>query len=290
MSREGEQAVPHDEKSVTSFPERIEESPHDWLSRIGRIFAEFGTKTQDSGNVSYGVQIGEARYFVKTAGDPNNPAPYLAHGDRVALLRNAVRVAGSCSHPALPTLHYVIESPIGPMLVYDWRDGELIHVPSKSRNDLQSSYQRFRHLPPDLILNALDTLYDLHRELARLGWVAADFYDGSLLYDFATHRLSVIDLDNYHQGPFQNTMGRMFGSSRFMAPEEFELGATIDERTNVFEMGRAAALLLGDGTLSRAAFRGPVSLHRVIVRACEAEPAARFASMAEFHDAWLSAR
>ncbi len=33
-------------------------------------------------------------------------------------------------------------------------------------------------------------------------------------------------------------MGRMFGSTRFMASEEFELGALIDEQTNVFVMGR----------------------------------------------------
>ena len=43
----------------------------------------------------------------------------------------------------------------------------------------------------------------------------------------------------------------MFGSSRFMAPEEFERGALIDERTNVFTMGRTAAVLLADGTLHR---------------------------------------
>ena len=28
------------------------------------------------------------------------------------------------------------------------------------------------------------------------------------------------------------------GSSRFMSPEEFELNAIIDERTNVFNMGQ----------------------------------------------------
>ena len=40
-------------------------------------------------------------------------------------------------------------------------------------------------------------------------------------------------------------MGRLWGSSRFMSPEEFELNATIDERTNVFNMGAMAFSLLG---------------------------------------------
>ena len=35
----------------------------------------------------------------------------------------------------------------------------------------------------------------------------------------------VVDLDHYQLGAFSNEMGRMFGSSRFMAPEEFELPA-----------------------------------------------------------------
>jgi len=41
-----------------------------------------------------------------------------------------------------------------------------------------------------------------------------------------------------------------------MAPEEFELGALIDERTNVFVMGRTALVFLSDGTLNAEAFRG----------------------------------
>ena len=38
--------------------------------------------------------------------------------------------------------------------------------------------------------------------------------------------------------PFVNKMGRLWGSSRFMSPEEFELNAMIDSRTNVFNMGQ----------------------------------------------------
>jgi serine/threonine-protein kinase len=38
----------------------------------------------------------------------------------------------------------------------------------------------------------------------------------------------------------------MWGSSRFMSPEEFELGATIDGSTNVFTMGAVSFELLGN--------------------------------------------
>ena len=52
----------------------IDQAPGHYLRSIGAIFAEFGTQTQDSGNVSYGVQIGNERYFVKTAGPVDNSA------------------------------------------------------------------------------------------------------------------------------------------------------------------------------------------------------------------------
>jgi serine/threonine-protein kinase len=134
----------------------------------------------------------------------------------------------------------------------------------------------------------MDTVFDVHRDLARIGWVASDFYDGCLLYDFARKTLRLIDLDTYNMGPFTNTMGRMFGSSRFMAPEELTLGAAIDERTTVFTLGRTAAEFLSDGTLNRPAFRGSDPLFAVMERACREAPEDRFASVEELCAAWFA--
>jgi serine/threonine-protein kinase len=268
----------------------VEDTPVEFLRRAGEVFAEFGPDTQDSGNFSYGVRVGGDRFFVKTAGSPDDSGMFLSHLDRVALLGNAIRVAKTCGHRSLPRLHRVIESPHGPMLLYDWLDGELVGVPATRRYHPASAYQRFRGLATADIVLCLDLIYELHRDLARLGWIAVDFYDGCVLYDFDAHRVGIVDLDNYHPGPFVNEMGRMFGSSRFMAPEEFELGALIDERTNVFVMGRTAAVFLGDASLDRAKFRGSARMHSVIERACAQGPTERFQSMQEFYDAWAAAR
>jgi serine/threonine-protein kinase len=279
-------AMPHPLLEVTT----IDTPPADYLGAAGRVFATFDARTQDSGNVSYGVQVGDARYFVKSAGCPEDPRPYLRHPERVALLRNAVRIARGCDHPALPRLHQVIESPAGPLLVYDWLEGELVGARQATRDDPRSAFQRFRALPALEILQALDVVYDLHRVLAASGRIAADFYDGCLIYDFARQELRLVDLDNYSEGPFTNTMGRMFGSTRFMAPEEFERGALIDERTTVFTMGRTAAVLLSDGTLEREPFRGSDALYAVVVRACRGDRGERYGSLAEFDAAWRDAR
>ena len=270
--------------------ERIEQTPDIYLNAVGRVFAVFDERTQDSGNISYGVQTPQGRYFVKTAGNSDDPNPFLSHSERVSLLRNATRLWRSCNHRTLPPLHRVIESPTGPLLVYQWVDGELIRVDAAIRNDPRSTFQRFRRLPSQEIIRALDLIYELHHQLAQLGWIAVDFYDGCLIYNFDHQDLHIVDLDNYCEGPFINKMGRMFGSSRFMAPEEFERGAYIDERTNVFTMGRTAAVLLSDGTLDRSPFRGSDALYEVVRHACHDDRAKRYDSVATFFAAWEDAR
>jgi len=254
------------------------------------MFVEFGELTQDSGNISYGVEVNGARYFVKTAGRPGDSRGVLEHPARVALLRNAVRLSSVCSHSALPKLYRVIESPTGPLLVYEWIDGELLGVARERRNDPSSAFQRFRSLPVPKILRCLDEIFDLHEQIGRAGWVAVDFYDGCLIYDFASGRLGVVDLDMYNEGPLVNRTGRMFGSTRFMSPEEFEIGALIDERSNVFVMGRTALVFLSDGTLNDAAFRGPRALFNVAARAASRERSLRFDSIGAFCKTWRMAR
>ena len=259
----------------------IDLPPLEFLRSVGTVFAEFGANTQDSGNVSYGVEVGADRFFVKTAGVPNDPLPTLDHAARVALLRNAARLSESVRHPLLPPLYRVIEAPDGPMLVYPWLDGEFLGVPREQRDDPQSSFQRFRSLPTPEILSCLTASFDLHAKLAQAGWIAGDFYDGSLLYDFASKRLWVIDLDSSRDAPFTNEVGRMFGSSRFMAPEEYEQGARIDEQTTVFVMGRTVLVFLAEG--------GPPALLQVAAKACAPAREARFATMAAFFHAWQEA-
>ncbi|MGW5362501.1 hypothetical protein [Actinopolymorpha pittospori] len=268
------------------FPAAIDSRPALYVEQIGNVFACFGAHSQDSGNVSYGVDADGRRFFVKTAGDPADTAPYLDFDGREHLLRNAARLAEGVRHPLLPTFYGLVESPGGPLLVYDWRDGDHLGTPRHRRDDPDTAFQRFRALTVEEILVALDALFDLHGQLDAAGWVQGDFYDGSLLYDFARHRLTVIDLDSYRPGPYRNDMGRMFGSSRFMAPEEFSLGAPIDDRTTAYVMARTALVLLADGTVNRAAFRGPDALYAVAQEAVTT----RFPSYTAFHRTWLAAR
>jgi len=258
-----------------------------YLQKMGTIFAVFDGHTQDSGNISYGVQVGAQRFFVKTAG-AQDAEVYLAHAARVDLLRNAAKLAHSVAdHPAaqktLPRLRHVVETLAGPLLFYDWINGRLLHP----RQQDTEAHQLFKALPASEITQALTDIYAVHAALAEAGWVAVDYYDGSLMYDFAQKQIYLVDLDHYHQGPFENEMGRMFGSSRFMAPEEFQLGALIDQRTTVFAMGRTAAVFLGEP--GEPGFSGSAAQRAVIQQACQPDPAVRFSSVRAFYAAWLTA-
>ena len=112
--------------------EFTDQAPQTYLSEIGKLFSVFDEHAQDSGNISYGVQVDQQRFFVKSGGDPDDPRPFLSHEERIALLRNAVRLRRSCSHRhrrVVPKLHNVaaLSSRLnahGPLLVYSWVDRE----------------------------------------------------------------------------------------------------------------------------------------------------------------------
>ena len=262
-------------------------APRVFLENCGAIIAEFGEETQGSGNISYVLQMLDgARFFVKTPGLRGDTRWYTTFTERVAFLRNAVRIAGLVSHPALPALLNVVESPDCPLLVYEYRTGQSLHAPRAERDNPESAYQRFRALPVPQIVAALDAVFAVHAALGVDHYVAVDFYDGSLLYDFVTDTLTICDMDNYRRGAFANEMGRMFGSSRLMAPEEWERGAIIDAQTTVFTMGRLASIFLGDGTLAREPFRGADTQHEAVCRACSPKKSERFATVAAFYEAW----
>ena len=268
--------------------------PEDLTRRCGRVLARFDHRSQDSGNVSWLVRTDQGDLFVKTAGTagpraPGAPVPYLGLSDRIRMLRNAVALAQSCDHPCLARFRQVIESPLGPVLVYDRAPGELIGTASSQRADPDTAYRRFAHLPSEKLLAVLSDLIDLHQALAAVGWVACDLYDGCLILDFATQRLTVVDLDTYHLGPTTNTMGRMFGSTRFMAPEEFELGAIIDERTTVYTLARLAWHFGTRLTEHADQFCGSDDLREALAHALEPDPRDRFDTVSAFATAWNAA-
>lgn len=265
--------------------DRLAEEVGEHLADLGEVFVEI--PNHDSGNTSWGVRIDDNRWFVK----------YAPHMEGVMWLRSAQRFHEAVQHSAIVPLERLVPVEGGGMAaIYRWVEGEILNDPfvpgGTHREAADSAFRRFRALPTEDVLAALDVIFDAHLTVVAASFVAVDFYDGCVIYDFATGALSLVDLDLYWPGPYMLDTGRQFGSTRFMAPEEFTRGATIDERTTVFTMGRTAFVFLSDdlrGDAQRELWGAADALYEVAHRATSPDPDRRWATVAEFVTAWRRA-
>lgn len=256
---------------------RIAVHVEDHLSALGDVFAAI--RGHDSGCTSYGVDDGSGRWFVKVAYDAD-----------VGQLRSAERFHAAVSHPAIVPLRHAFDVPGGRAVVYPWVPGEILNtrsVPAVAPTPRRTPRSTGSVPGRSPIERVLDTVIEAHVTVAGHGFVAVDFYDGCLMSDDAANeQVRLVDLDAYRPGPYVLETDRQYGSRRFMAPEEFVRGATIDERTTVYTLGRTARVLLGEA----GHWRGSAASERVVDRATADEPTARFGSVDAFAAAWLDTR
>ena len=83
-------------------------------------------------------------------------------------------------------------------------------------------------------------------------------------------------------------MGRMWGSSRFQAPEEYRLGAAIDEVTNVYTAGAFAFALFGGYGRTQDSWQLGEGLFAVAAKAVEEDRSLRQQSLRQFREEWDS--
>jgi serine/threonine-protein kinase len=232
----------------------------------GAAFTVFSA--QGSGCLSYGVEVDGRRWFVKRPTTPENARS----------LTRAVAVHAAVRHDAIVAPVRVLD---GPTLIYPWRDGTILNHATTHGTD-RSGLARFQTLPVADVHAALDVVLAAHRAVAAAGLVAVDLYDGCLLYDFDARAMWLVDLDEYRPGPFTVEVDRLPGSVRYMAPEELTRGATVDERTTVFNLGRVLYHLLD----TPAGWRGGDARRAVVDRATRELPRDRFPDVATLVGAW----
>lgn len=269
-----------------------EQHDFEWLRNMGSVFCVFDQ--QDSGNISFGVERDGEKVFVKYAGA--RTIEYAGEPkEAIIRLKKAMPLYNELRHPILIELinHYEVGD--GYAGVFKWVEGECLHShwsfpPPAKYNHPDSPFFRLRQLPLKERLIAVEHIFSFHAHVESMNYVAIDFYDGSILYDFNTSTTKICDIDFYHQKPYINTMGRLWGSSRFMSPEEFELGAQIDARTNVFNMGATAFVLLG-GEMDRslAKWEAGKELFDIALQAVEKDRNLRYSSVTALYTAWQSA-
>jgi serine/threonine-protein kinase len=270
---------------VLSWPDRVDLPLDEFLASVGRIVRRFGERL-DSRTAIVGIETDAGRFVVK----------YATDDESVGWLESAIRFHAAVSHPSVPPVVHHFSTPDGLAVVERWARGDVLvdafdpAVPDPK--DPQSPYRRFLALPVPEIADALRQLMHAHVAVTGAGFVAVDLYDGCLVYDFDGRELSLIDLDMYCPGPYVLETDRQYGSRAFMAPEEWQRGATIGERTTVFTLGRFALVLLGCERRSppdRGGFRGSDRLFDIATRATATDPAERFLSVGELCRHWTAA-
>ena len=268
------------------------------LSRYGKAFCVFDKN--DSGNISFGVEGENGRFFVKIAGAKTLRCD-LPRNEVVANLQKAMPLYESLRHSSLVELieHYPHDG--GYVAVFKWVGGECLldywNYDRYVETGEKSPQMRFRDLPLEKRLRSFKVVCDFMQHVAERGYVAIDFYDGSIMYDFATDTTTICDIDFYEKAPHTVGNGPYWGSTRFMAPEESKFGGTLDEVSNVFTLGATAFNYFGgtmnglysSGSRERENWQLGDAHYAVALQATAVDKKDRYHSIAEFTKAWKRA-
>ena len=278
-----------------------------WLNSLGKVFCVFSQN--DSGNISFGIDDGKERYFVKVAGIETVESVRTPE-EAINSLKEAMPIYEDIKHPNLIELvkHYPLNNIY--IAIFKWVDGDCLFdywnfEKYHGNPQIVSPAKRFKQLPIEKKIKSVEVLFSFLSTVSRSNYVAVDFYDGSIIYDFSTDTTTICDIDFFRKRPTVNDMGEdFFGTKRLKAPEEYINGAVIDEATNVYTLGALIFSFFGNFTDAEIKLRykenafAPCtfenwelskSCYDVVFKAVSLDRAARYASIDEFFIAWNNA-
>jgi len=260
-----------------------------FMAKYGKVFKALDE--QGSGNICFGVQNGDKKYFVKFAGAPkenyisNRESGAVDTVSAVELLKKAAPLYTELAHPTL--INFVMAEEIGGgyAAVFEWEDAASIEPKDSPR------YIKFMQMPEEKKIQAFEDIVKFHAHVAEKGYVAIDFYDGSILYDYDQEKVIICDIDLYQKSPFQNIENfGLVGSARYVSPEECVQDAVIDEVSNVYTMGATAFSLFAYGDRAPEAWLLNKAMYDVAKRAVSNVREQRQQSIKQFLAQWQAAK
>lgn len=220
-----------------------------WLSNYGKVFSCIDQT--GSGCINFGVKGKDKKYFIKIAGAKTLYAE-ISQQESIDLLKSAVDNYKHIKHDNLIKLVDSFNKGEFFVAIFEWVDGECLfdhwNFDKYEQNpDLITPAQKFKKLDIHKKLNVIDKLFSFFIAVKNAKYVAVDFYDSSIIYNFDTDEVSFCDIDLFRKMPTYNDLGKdYFGTKRLKAPEENEIGAVIDEKTNQFTLGAIIFDMLSD--------------------------------------------
>ncbi len=257
-----------------------EETDLSWLAQYGRVERVWDGLT--SGNLVFQVDGPYGRMKVKYAGA--RPLNYIGRPEDAAAHLKAAVQNYLFRHRALPELLTCgeVNEGRGFAAIFRWIEGESMHpFPPSGKN-----WETLRRQPLLTLLTMMDDLIDLHCMLAAHGIAAGNFQDSNLIFDPARGTLRLCSIDGYVRMPCVNQGGRLRGSPKLMAPEEYLYGAAIDERTTVCNLGMLAFMIFGSREMTPETWRAGMGLYRIALKCVQENPDARWPSLQALQSVW----
>ena len=210
-----------------------------WLSQYGTAF--YVVDETGSGCINFGIKKDNKKLFFKIAGAKTLSAE-INPQESIQLLKKASKLYKEIKHPNL--IQYVDSFEINDffVLVFEFAEGECLfdhwNFDTYRKTKDITPMVRFKNLSVEKRLRVIFKLFSFFKTIIENGYVAVDFYDSSIIYNFINDEVTFCDIDLFRKCPSINDLGiNYFGTKRLKAPEENILGAIIDERTNCFTLG-----------------------------------------------------
>ena len=264
---------------VANTPIRLKK-PFDFsfIHKYGTVFKVIDN-FYGSGNICFGVEDGNKKYFIKFAGAPKEKFDFASTEQAIEWLKESKQVYQDLAHECLIKLIASEEAGGGYLNIFEWTDAECIGYPSPSAR------QKYLNLPVEKKLQSFDTILDFHALVADRNYVAIDFYADQILYDFKNDKTIICDIDFYQKSPYYGDKGT-WGSSSFVSPEECTPGLRVDEITMVYTMGATAFCIFSDYDRSLEKWTLGESHYRIAKKAVNDDRDMRQQSIRQFIREW----
>lgn len=216
-----------------------EEQDFSWLNKYGKVFSVIDET--GSGCISFGIEKDNIKYFFKIAGAKTVEAE-ISEEESIKLLKEAVIKYKEIKHENLIKYIDSFDYKEFFVVIYEYAEGFCLfdhwNFDRYKITKEITPMMKFKMLSIEKRLEVVKKLFSFFETFIAAGYVAVDFYDSSIIYNFENDEVTFCDIDLFRKLPSRNDLGKdYYGTKRLKAPEENELNAIIDEKTNEFTLG-----------------------------------------------------
>lgn len=255
-----------------------------FICEHGKILHAFDQN--DSGNISFIVES-DKKYFLKVAGLKTCNSD-LDGSVSIKNLRKARDIYRDIDHINIVKPIKYEETDRYALLLFPYVEGDCLfdhwNFEYYKKNGIISPLQKFLTLDYGIRLQFVNDLFGFYKSVNKAGYIATDFYEGSIIYNFKNNTFWICDLDFFTKNPSVNISGFQWGPDRFLAPEEKIMGQLLDTRTDIYHLGAFINIVFTDFQTKK--WQLSDSKYEVIKMAMSIDAGKRFKNFVEFEKAW----